>query len=158
MGEEIIRELRFFMDPLKILFVSPEVVPFAKTGGLADVAGSLPKALKTLGCDIRLVMPLYQSLRQGKFPIKRIIEDLPVPLDGRQISADIYEGELEEGLPVYFIERDEFYDRQNLYGGAKGDYFDNDSRFAFLARGTLRGPRPWVFNQISSTVMTGRPG
>ena len=125
------------MVPLKILFVSSEVVPFAKTGGLADVAGSLPKALKALGCDVRLVMPLYQSVRQGKFPIKKVLEDLPIPLGERQITADIYEGELDEGLPVYFIERDEFYDRLNLYGSAKGDYFDNDSRFSFLARGTL---------------------
>ena len=125
------------MDPLKILFVSPEVVPFAKTGGLADVAGSLPKALKAQGCEVRLVMPLYQSVRQGKFPIKKVLEGLPVPLGDRQITADIYEGELDKGLPVYFIERDEFYDRGNLYGSAKGDYFDNDSRFSFLARGTL---------------------
>jgi starch synthase len=125
------------MVPLKILFVSPEVVPFAKTGGLADVAGSLPKALKALGCDVRLVMPLYQSVRQGKFPVKRVLENLPVLLGDQQITADIYEGELEEGLPVYFLERDEFYDRLNLYGSSKGDYFDNDRRFSFFARGIL---------------------
>jgi starch synthase len=133
------------MDPLKILFVSPEVVPFAKTGGLADVAGSLPKALKALGCDVRLVMPLYQSVRQGKFPIKKVMEDLPILLGGRKITADIYEGELEQDLPVYFIERDEYYDRLNLYGSAKGDYFDNDSRFSFLARGTLKAAQTLGF-------------
>ena len=125
------------MDPLKILFVSPEVVPFAKTGGLADVAGSLPKALKGLGCDVRLMMPLYREVRQGKFPVRKVLEDLPIPLGSRQIASDVYEGELVKGLPVYFIERDEFYDRLNLYGSAKGDYFDNDSRFSFFARGTL---------------------
>jgi starch synthase len=133
------------MDPLKILFVSPEVVPFAKTGGLADVAGSLPKALKILDCDVRLVMPLYQSVRQGKFPLKKVIEDLPIPLAGRPIAADIYEGELEEGLPVYFIERDEFYDRLNLYGSAKGDFFDNAIRFSFFARGTLNAAQALGF-------------
>ncbi|MBI4767170.1 MAG: glycogen synthase GlgA [Deltaproteobacteria bacterium] len=125
------------MDPLKILFVSPEVVPFAKTGGLADVAGSLPKALKGLGCDVRLTMPLYQAVRQGKFLLRKVLENLPIPLGGSAIASDIYEGELAEGLPVYFIERDEFYDRLNLYGSAKGDYFDNDRRFSFFARGTL---------------------
>lgn len=133
------------MDPLKILFVSPEVVPFAKTGGLADVAGSLPKALKALGGDVRLVLPLYRSVRQGKFPIKKVLEDLAVPLGDRQITADIYEGELDEGLPVYFIERDEFYDRGYLYGSAKGDYFDNDSRFSFFARGTLKAAQALDF-------------
>ena len=59
----------------------------------------------------------------------------------RQIPADIYQGELEEGLPVYFIERDEFYDRGNLYGTAKGDYFDNDSRFVYFSQGTLMAAR-----------------
>jgi starch synthase len=137
---------RFNMDPLKILFVSPEVVPFAKTGGLADVAGSLPKALKNLGCDIRLVMPLYQSVRQGKFPLRKVIEDLLIPLGNRQITADIYEGELDKGLPVYFIERDEFFDRRHLYGSAKGDFFDNDSRFSFFARGTLNAAQALEFS------------
>ncbi len=125
------------MEPLKVLFVSPEVVPFAKTGGLADVAGSLPKALKDLGCDVRLVMPLYHSVRQGKYTLKKVLENLPIPLGQRQLPADIYQGELEEGLPVYFIERDEFYDRGNLYGNSKGDYFDNDARFVYFSQGAL---------------------
>ena len=109
------------MDPLKILFVSPEVVPFAKTGGLADVSGSLPKALKGLGCDVRLMMPLYREVRQGKFPIRKVLENLPIPLGGLPLASDIYEGELAEGLPVYFIERDEFYDRlQSLWQRQRG--------------------------------------
>ena len=72
------------MEPLKVLFVSPEVVPFAKTGGLADVAGALPKALKVLGCDVRLVMPLYQAVRQGKHGLKKVLENLPIPLGLRK--------------------------------------------------------------------------
>ena len=132
-------------EPIKVLFVSPEVVPFAKTGGLADVAGSLPKALKRLGCDVRLVMPLYHLVRHGKFPLKKALENLNIPLGSRQIPADIYQGELEEDLPVYFIERDEFYDRINLYGTSKGDYFDNDSRFVYLSQGTLSVARALNF-------------
>jgi len=124
--------------PLNVLFVSPEVVPFAKTGGLADVAGALPKALKRIGCDVRLVMPLYHSVQTGKYPLKKIFDHLPIPLGRRDLPADIYEGELEEGLPVYFIEKDEFYDRSNLYGNSQGDYFDNDARFVYFCRGTLR--------------------
>jgi starch synthase len=125
------------MDSLKILFVSPEIVPFAKTGGLADVAGSLPRALKGLGCQVRLVMPLYQQVRQGGFTLHKVLEDLQIPLGPQGLAADIYQGELEEGLPVYFIERDEFFDRGHLYGSAKGDYFDNDRRFVYLCRGAL---------------------
>jgi starch synthase len=125
------------MEQLKVLFVSPEVVPFAKTGGLADVAGSLPKALKRLGCDVRLVLPMYHMVRQGKFSLAKVIEDLPIPLGTRRIPADIYQAELDADLPVYLIERDEFYDRQNLYGTSKGDYFDNDQRFAYFSEGAL---------------------
>ena len=127
----------FNMDPLNILFVSPEVVPFAKTGGLADVAGSLPRALKGLGCQIRLVMPLYQEVRRSGFPLQKVWDDLWIPLGPQGLAADIYQGELEEGLPVYFIEKDEFYDRNQLYGTLKGDYFDNDRRFVYLCRGAL---------------------
>ena len=87
------------MDPLKILFVSPEVVPFAKTGGLADVAGSLPKALKGLGCDVRLVMPLYQSVRQGKFPLKKVLENLPIPLGDRQWLPIFMKGNWTKAFP-----------------------------------------------------------
>jgi starch synthase len=127
-----------FEVPLKILFVSPEVVPFAKTGGLADVAGSLPKALKRLGCDVRLVMPLYRSVRQGGFPLEKLMDVLPISLGSEEIPASVYQGELEEGLPIYFIERDEFYDRSQLYGSHQGDYFDNDSRFVYFSKGVLK--------------------
>jgi len=125
------------MNPVKVLFVSPEVVPFAKTGGLADVAGSLPKALKKLGCDVRLVMPLYRMVRQGNFPLKKKLEGIRVPVGGRVMEVDIYESTLAEGIPVYFIERDEFFDRSNLYGTARGDYFDNDQRFVLFCQATL---------------------
>ncbi|MEW6185435.1 MAG: glycogen synthase GlgA [Thermodesulfobacteriota bacterium] len=133
------------MNPIKILFVSPEVVPFAKTGGLADVAGALPKALKALGCDIRLMMPLYREVRQGDFPLVKIITDLPLSLGDRSLKVDIYEGELDQGIPIYFIEREECFDRSHLYGGPKGDYFDNDLRFSLLARGVLAAARALDF-------------
>jgi starch synthase len=132
------------MDALKILFVSPEIVPFAKTGGLADVAGALPRALKRLGCQVRLVMPLYQQVRRG-FPLEKIWDNLWIPLGDNGLTADIYQGELEEGLPVYFIERDEFYDRSSLYGTIKGDYIDNDRRFVYLCRGALALARAFDF-------------
>jgi starch synthase len=133
------------MDSLKILFVSPEVVPFAKTGGLADVAGSLPKALKGLGCDVRLVMPLYRQVREAKFSLKKILGDVEILLGSHYHPADIYQGELEEGLRVYFIEKDEFFDRSQLYGSHKGDYFDNDRRFVYLCQGTLSVARALGF-------------
>ena len=66
---------------LKILFLSPEAVPFAKTGGLADVSGALPGAIKRLGADIRLVLPFYRLVRQGDFEIQPLFDDLEVRLN-----------------------------------------------------------------------------
>ncbi|MBI5585851.1 MAG: glycogen synthase GlgA [Deltaproteobacteria bacterium] len=122
---------------MQVLFASSEVVPFAKTGGLADVAGSMPQALKKLGCDVRLVLPLYRMVRQGNFPLQKRLEGLPVHLGGRALEVDIYESELGDGLPVYFVERDEFFDRSYLYGTPRGDYFDNDQRFTLFCKAAL---------------------
>jgi starch synthase len=125
------------MEPLKVLFASSEVVPFAKTGGLADVAGSLPKALKKLGCDVRVVLPLYRTVRQGNFPLHKRLAGLPVRLGDRTLEVDVYESELADGLPAYLVERDELFDRTYLYGTPRGDYFDNDRRFVLFCRAAL---------------------
>lgn len=121
---------------LNVLMISPEAVPFAKTGGLADVAGALPIALKKLGLDVRLVMPLYQMVRQSGVELTKVADDLSLPFDFFTLSFDVYQAEV-DGLPCYFLERDEFFDRRQLYGTPKGDYFDNLERFAFLAKAIL---------------------
>ncbi|MDY6863969.1 MAG: glycogen synthase GlgA [Thermodesulfobacteriota bacterium] len=124
-------------DKLKVLFLSSEAVPYAKTGGLADVAGSLPLALKKLGIDIRLVLPLYSMVRKGNFPIRPLIENLEVPLGMEMFKANILETRADTGLPVYLIERDDLYDRPNLYGNSMGDYYDNLERFTFFTHAAL---------------------
>ncbi|MDR4504696.1 MAG: glycogen synthase GlgA [Candidatus Scalindua sp.] len=121
----------------KIMFASPEVVPFAKTGGLADVSGSLPKHLKRLGCDTRIVMPFYRMIREQQLPHVTIIEDLDVPSKGGILKAKVIQVNLEGIIPVYFIMYDEFYDRGNLYGNSEGDYHDNAERFIFFCRSIL---------------------
>jgi starch synthase len=70
-------------DPrsLKVLYLSAECVPFAKTGGLADVAGALPKAIRGLGHDIRIMMPRYGRVEIEKFGLKRLIDGVSVPMD-----------------------------------------------------------------------------
>ncbi len=122
---------------LRVLFVTSEAVPFAKTGGLADVAGALPKFLKPLGCDLKLVMPYYRIIRNSGLPHRYLTTDIEVPIGEEILKADLYEGELQKDIPVYFIGRDEFFDRDALYGTSKGDYFDNAERFIFFTRAAL---------------------
>jgi starch synthase len=102
------------MAKLKVLLASSEVVPFAKTGGLADVAGSLPLALEELGVDVRVIMPKYASVKAA----------------GR-------EAKIGKSIPVYFVENDDYFNRKELYGDKFGDYKDNLDRFAFFSREIL---------------------
>lgn len=124
-------------SPLQVLMVASEVAPFAKTGGLADVAGTLPRALSELGCKLCIVMPFYNRFLEGMMVEGPVVENLPVPIDSRVIGAEIYRGQVNEAIDIYFVRRDEFYDRSYLYGTPKGDYFDNCQRFIFLCRATL---------------------
>jgi starch synthase len=125
-------------EEVRVLFLSPEVVPFAKTGGLADVAGALPGALKRLGADVRLVLPLYRMVREKDLDMRSVLEDLKVPIGNEKLTANILESQTEDGVPVYLIEREDMYDRPNLYGTAEGDYYDNLERFTFLAHACLK--------------------
>ncbi len=118
----------------KVLFVSSEIAPFAKTGGLADVCEALPKALVSLGVQPTLVLPLYRTVKEGGWELKTVIEDLPVQVGDAQITADIYQRRLTDEITVFFVQHDEFFDRSFLYGTSKGDYGDNAQRFCFFCR------------------------
>ncbi|MFH0763516.1 MAG: glycogen/starch synthase [Candidatus Omnitrophota bacterium] len=102
------------MQRLKVLFASSEVMPFAKTGGLADVAGSLPIALEELGVDVRVIMPKYAS-----------------------VKARGDETTIGKNVKVYFVENDDYFKRIELYGDKFGDYHDNLDRFVFFCKGAL---------------------
>ncbi len=121
---------------LNVVIASPEVVPFAKTGGLADVAGSLPHALKRLGCKVSVFMPLYREIREKGVEMEATGVEVTVPLGRRTLTGKVCRGET-DGIPVYFIKRDEFFDRSYLYGTPEGDYFDNLERFTFFSRAVL---------------------
>jgi len=126
------------MKPMDLLFLSSEVVPFAKTGGLADVAGALPPALKSLGQNVKLVTPFYGMTRDRDFKIRRCLDNIEIPLGEKTLSAGVLETVTDDDISVYFLEREDLYGRSNLYGDASGDYEDNLERFAFLAHGALR--------------------
>ena len=122
---------------MKVLFLSPEAVPFAKTGGLADVAGALPDALKRLGVDVRLILPHYREVWTSKSKVYLIFEDLKVPFGKDLLTARVWESQTDGGAPVYFIKREDMFDRPNLYGNAYGDYYDNLERFSFFCHAAL---------------------
>ncbi|MBW1765370.1 MAG: glycogen synthase [Deltaproteobacteria bacterium] len=121
-------------DKLKILIAASEADPLAKAGGLGDVIGSLPLAFRRLGCQVSIVLPAYRQAMDRIGKRKLLKENLPVRLGKQKISADILEGELALKIPVYLIRRDEFFDRSELYGNSKGEYFDNLERFIFFSR------------------------
>jgi starch synthase len=121
---------------LKILLASSEIYPFAKTGGLADVAGALPKALKKLGLDVRMIMPKYKGIEEKGYPITREGHTFTCPISQRAISGEIVESEY-EGLKVYLIEKDEYFYRDYLYSTPDGDYLDNAERFVFFSKSIL---------------------
>ncbi len=116
---------------LRVLFVASEAVPFAKTGGLADVVGTLPYALRDLGAEVRVLMPYYGMVKQGKIPMTTIAENLEGHLGGTPLAFDVRTPASGE-YPFYFVERDELFERSQLYGTPRGDYFDNLERFSFF--------------------------
>ncbi|NLO89138.1 MAG: glycogen synthase GlgA [Clostridia bacterium] len=122
------------MSNLKILIVSPEVDPFAKTGGLADVAGSLPKALARHGMDVRIIMPKYKNIQNVDY-----LMDLPVEMDGHLETAiikystlPVKEEEAHLNIPVYFIDNYKYFYRGGLYG-----HPDDGARFNFFVKAIL---------------------
>ena len=122
--------------PLKVLFVSSEVTPFRKTGGLADVAGALPKALQRRGIDVRVVMPLYQGVRWNE--LERLDGLLEVPMYNGKARAGVRLGRIPGSeVPIYFLEHHHYFDRPHVYGPPGDAYPDNVERFAFLSRGSL---------------------
>jgi starch synthase len=132
------------MQPLKIMLASPEAVPYAKTGGLADVAGALPKALSALGHNVKLILPLYSQVDRKKYGLRKIANNLSAEVAGRKESFDIYESDAENGaFSAWFIEHKKFFDRPELYRDPStgNDWADNDERFAFFARAILESVR-----------------
>lgn len=121
--------------PLRVLFVSSEAAPFAKTGGLGDVVGALPKALRPRGVDARVVMPLYAGIDWNA--LERLEGTLHVPMWWGTARAAVRLGRLPRSeVPVYFLEYHRYFDRPHLYGSPEA-YGDNLERFTFLSRGAL---------------------
>jgi len=121
---------------LSILIVAAEVFPFAKTGGLADVAGALPKALAKLGHDVRVMMPGYGIIDKSRFSLTKTLGPFSVPLGEREELVSLYETTANEKVPIYFLGSSKYFDREGIYG-----YHDDDERFILFCRGVLESLR-----------------
>jgi starch synthase len=120
----------------KVLFVASEMYPFSKTGGLGDVMGALPLELKRQGVDVALISPYYGRLNAGDHQLRLVYSKCRVGYPWAPVTADIYTT-THEDVPVYFVQRGEYFDRRYYYNTHDGDYFDNCERFIFFCRATL---------------------
>jgi len=130
---------------MKIAFLASEVIPYAKTGGLADVAGALPKFLSRLGPEVRVFMPFYREVRVKNLSLLTVINHAVLEMAKDRKDYSVLEHRA-EGFSVNFIVRDEYYDRECLYGTPAGDYADNGERFAFFARASLEAMKTLGFS------------
>jgi starch synthase len=122
---------------MKIAMISPEIAPFAKTGGLADVVETLSLALARRGHDLSLIMPAYRSVLEGEFALTESPLKLSASISNRQVEFSFLETPLGENTSVCFVRADQYYDREFLYGTAAGDYPDNAERYVFFSRAAL---------------------
>jgi len=126
-------------DSLSIVFIASECVPYAKTGGLGDVVGALPGALKRLGHNVIIIIPLYQHIDREKFKIEPFISPVGVWMGDGQEWCSVYRALNIDGVPVYFIDYKKYFSREGLYHDTEfNDYLDNPKRFAFLSRAGLQ--------------------
>jgi starch synthase len=127
---------------MKILMVSSEAVPYAKTGGLADTVSSLSAALAALGHDVRIVIPRYYSVDRSA--LEQIPGAMGVPMGGREEWSAVYTADLpgsaaKNPVRVYFIEHEGFFGRDGIYGSpSEPDFLDNSRRFSFFCRAAFQ--------------------
>jgi starch synthase len=122
-------------EPLKVLILSAEVVPFAKTGGLADVAGALPKSLADQGHDVRVAMPRYGRIDPHRFGLRETLSAYAVPMDAHTAEARLLEGRIHatgRDVPVYFVDNAPYFNRDGI-----AMYDDDADRFIFFCRAAL---------------------
>jgi len=116
---------------LNVVFITPELSPFAKSGELADVASSLPKYLSSLGINIRVFLPRYRRPDIESMPLECIESELLVPLGKKTIKGRVFRSE-QGKYELYLIDSPQYFWRENIYGAGNDDYLDNDERFVFF--------------------------
>ncbi len=127
---------------MNILLATSEAVPFCKTGGLADVCGTLPAELGRLGHRISVILPYYRQTRYCGLPIEPLGIQFIVPIGSKTMTGRLHRSFLPGGeIPVYLVQQDQYYDRDELYRHDGKDYIDNCERFVFFSRAVLEAIR-----------------
>jgi starch synthase len=129
---------------MKIAFLVSEVAPYAKTGGLADVARALPPCLSRAGLDIAVFTPYYRDVKRKGLTLIKAADGLPLPWNGGTERFSVW-ADPTTPYPVCFIEHDGYFDRDGLYGDEGGDFPDNGERFAFFSRAVLEALKTLPF-------------
>ena len=117
--------------PLNVLVAASEAAPLAKVGGLGDVVGSLPLALRDLGCRVVVALPAYRQALEQAGELRLTAEGLPIRLGKSEMTADVLMGKLAPGVPVCLVRQDGFFDRNGLYSDSKGEYADSQEKLWF---------------------------
>ena len=118
---------------MKILIATPEAVPYAKTGGLADVTGALIKEYRKMQEEAFIIMPLYKKIKGGDVSLKNTGIKIKIPVGQGYMRGEVFSDQ----SSAYFIKCDKLFGRPELYGTSEGDYSDNASRFVFFSRGVI---------------------
>jgi starch synthase len=126
---------------MHIVFAASECVPYAKTGGLADVVGALPPVIASLGHQVTVYLPLYRQVQKHLKQPRVVLPSLTIPFEYYNRFVAVVDGGLRDGVQYYFIDCPELFDREYLYGSPAGDYPDNAERFALFSRAVLESAK-----------------
>jgi starch synthase len=126
---------------MHIVFAASECVPYAKTGGIADVVGALPPEVAQLGHKVTVYLPLYKQVRQRLQDAKTVVRSLTIPFEYYNRFVSIVDGGEQRGVQYYFVVCPELFDREWLYATPTGDYWDNWERFGLFARAVLEATK-----------------
>lgn len=122
---------------MRVLMVTPEATPFAQTGGLGEVMSALPAELVGLGVEVDVLMPMYRGIGPDRVPMEPLDVEVSLTLNVKEHRGRIWRHTSARGVNYLFLQCDEYYDREGLYGTAERDYEDNSERFVFLARAAI---------------------
>jgi len=122
---------------MKILMATSEFAPLASTGSLGETVRTLAIELKRLGHDVSVAMPLYRSIREGRHQLEPSYNQLQIGLGEKKVTAEFLVTKGPEGIPIFLVRRDEYFDRSGIYSGNDRAYEDNSERFIFFAKAVV---------------------